>query len=71
MGDAFTIRLGDELYAWLKEESGRSRRPMARIIRDHLEMLRASENKQGFLRRLGEVRGGDPRVSSRKGFARK
>jgi hypothetical protein len=68
MSHTITIRISDELAAWLEEVSERSGLPKGRIIREHLERARAAEPGQSFLRLAGSVRG--PRdLSSRKGFA--
>jgi predicted DNA-binding protein len=67
----FTIRIPDELLAWLKETSRRTGMPVGQIIREQLESAKTNDGKQRFLRHLGAISGGDPEVSSRKGFSRK
>jgi len=71
MSHTLTIRLTEELLAWLKETSRRTGIPVGRIIREQLETAKANGGKQRFLRHLGAIAGGDPNVSSRKGFSRK
>jgi hypothetical protein len=71
MSHTLTIRLTDELLAWLKERSLRTGIPMGRLIRQQLESARSNGGKQRFLRHLGEISGGPPDLSSRKGFSRR
>jgi predicted DNA-binding protein len=71
MGHTLTIRLTDEMLAWLKERSQRTGIPMGQFVRDQLETARSNSGKQRFLRHIGAIRGGDPNASSRKGFSRK
>jgi len=70
MGHTLTIRIKDDLLAWLKETSRRTGIPVGRIIREQLETAKAKDGKQRFLRHAGAIRGGPPDVSSRKGFSR-
>ena len=65
-----TIRLTDELIAWLKETARKTGLPLGRLIRQQLETAKAERGKQTFLRRAGEING-PPDLSSRKGFSRK
>jgi hypothetical protein len=71
MSHTFTIRITDELLAWLKETSRRTGMPVGQIIRERLESAKTNDGKQRFLRHLGAISGGDPDVSSRQGFSRK
>ena len=64
-----TIRLTEELLAWLKDTSRRTGVPVGRLIREQLETAKQG-GKQRFLRHAGAIRGGPPDVSSRKGFSR-
>jgi hypothetical protein len=65
-----TIRLTDELIAWLKERSRKTGLPLGRLIRQQLETAKSEKGKQGFLRHAGEINGPSD-LSSRKGFSRK
>jgi hypothetical protein len=71
MSHTLTIRLTDEILEWLKETSRRTGIPVGRLVRQQLESAKSGAGKQRFLRHLGTVSGGDPDVSSRKGFSRK
>jgi len=71
MSHTLTIRLTEELLDWLRDTSRRTGVPVGRLIRQQLESARANGGKQRFLRHLGAISGGDPDVSSRKGFSRK
>jgi predicted DNA-binding protein len=70
MSHTLTIRLTDELLAWLKETSRRTGVPMGRLIREQIERAREGGGNQGFLRHAGAIKGGPSDVSSRKGFSR-
>jgi hypothetical protein len=70
MSHTLTIRLTDELLAWLKETSRQTGVPVGRLIRQQLETAKSNGGKQLFLRHAGAISGGPPDVSSRKGFSR-
>jgi predicted transcriptional regulator len=69
MGHTITVRLSEELAAWLEEAAERSGVSQGRLIRDQLEKARASGEAQGFLRLAGAVEGPED-LSRRKGFSR-
>jgi len=70
MGNTLTIRLTDELLAWLKETSRVTGVPMGRLVREQLESAKSKGGKQRFLRHIGALSG--PRdLSSRKGYSRR
>lgn len=56
MNHRFTIRLTDDLIAWLKETSRQTRAPMARIVREHLETAKAKTIQRPFMRHAGAIR---------------
>jgi hypothetical protein len=64
------IRLTDELFRWLKNTARITGIPMGRIVREHLEEVKARQGKQRFLRHLGAIKGPPDDLSSRKGFSR-
>jgi hypothetical protein len=70
MSHTLTIRLTEELLAWLKESSRRTGIPVGRLIRQQLETARSQGGTQRFLRHAGAITGGPADVSSRKGFSR-
>jgi predicted DNA-binding protein len=70
MSHTLTIRLTEELLAWLKEVSRRTGLPVGRIIRQHLESAREEKGNQKFLRHAGLI-SGPPDLSSRKGFSKR
>jgi hypothetical protein len=70
MSNTLTIRITEELRSWLEETSRRTRVPVGRIIREHLETAKAQAGEQRFLRHAGAIEGGPKGVSSRKGFSR-
>jgi len=65
-----TIRISDELLHWLRERSRLARVSMSRVVRERLEAAKAAEGKQRFLVHVGEIKGCDPNLSTRKGFSR-
>jgi len=70
MSHTLTIRLTEELLAWLKEVSRRTGVPVGRIIRQHLESAKSEKGNQQFLRHDGKING-PADLSSRKGFSRR
>ena len=67
MSNTITIRLPEELDAWLAEESRVTGIPKGRIVREQLECLRTQKARQPFLDLAGSVEG-VPDLSRRKGF---
>ena len=57
MGHPLTIRLTEELLAWLKERSRQTGVPVGRLIRQQLEAARSARGKQRFLRHAGAISG--------------
>ena len=68
MSHTITIRLSEELAAWLAESAERTGLPSGRIIRQQLERARAESGSQRFLKHAGKLAGPED-LSSRKGFA--
>jgi hypothetical protein len=66
----FTIRLPEDLLAWLRETSRRTGIPLSQIIREHLERAKAGSGKQKFFRHVGAISGGPADLSSRKGYSK-
>lgn len=70
MGHTLTVRLDDDLAAWLAETARKTGLPAGKIVREQLERARAEAGNQQFLKHAGKLSG--PRdLSSRKGFARR
>jgi Ribbon-helix-helix domain len=59
MSHTFTIRITDELLAWLKETSRRTGMPVGQIIREQLDRAKTNDGKQPFLRHLGAISGAE------------
>ncbi|MGA9056871.1 MAG: hypothetical protein WB763_10215 [Terriglobia bacterium] len=70
MSDTITVRLPEDLAAWLAETTRRTGIPAGRIIREQLERAKAEAGDQGFLRLAGKI-SGPASLSSRKGFSRR
>jgi hypothetical protein len=70
MSHTLTIRLTEELLAWLKETSRETGVPMGKLVRDQLEAAKANGGKQRFMRHVGAL-SGPPDLSSRKGYSKK
>ncbi|HEX5482168.1 MAG TPA: hypothetical protein VFZ08_06025 [Terriglobia bacterium] len=69
MSHTITIRLTDDLQAWLQETVRQTGLPAGRIIRQQLERAKSEAGGQQFLRHAGKL-SGPPDLSSRKGFKR-
>ncbi len=68
MRNALTVRLPDDLAAWLESVSRKAGVPRGRFVRDQPQLARMWE-KRPFLRLAGSVDG--PRdLSTRMGFSR-
>jgi hypothetical protein len=70
MSHTITVRLTEELAAWLEETAARTGVPQGRIIRDQLEQAKSGGSTRAFMRLAGSVRGGPHDLSTRKGFSR-
>jgi Ribbon-helix-helix domain len=70
MSNTLTIRLPEEMLAWLKETSRQTGIPVGRLIREQLESAKAQGGKPPFMRHAGTM-SGPPDLSSRKGYSRK
>jgi hypothetical protein len=69
MSHTISVRLSEELAAWLEAAAAQGGVSQGKLIRDQLEKARASGETQGFLRLAGTV-AGPKDLSSRKGFSR-
>jgi len=69
MGHTISVRLSEDLAAWLKAAAARSSVSQGKLIRNLLENARASGEAQGFLRLAGAVDGPED-LSRCKGFSR-
>jgi hypothetical protein len=69
MSQSVTIRLPEELAAWLEESAARSGVSQAQVVREQLEKARVSAGGKPFMRLAGSVEGA-PDLSRRKGFSR-
>lgn len=69
MGHTITVRLSDELAAWLESAATQSGMSQGALIREQLEKARANGEARGFLRLAGAVSGPED-LSRRKGFSR-
>jgi hypothetical protein len=68
MSHTITIRLTNELAAWLEETASRTGVAQGQIVRESLEKAKAEGSSRSFMRLAGAVRG--PRtLSRRKGFS--
>ena len=69
MSHTITLRLSEELAAWLEGVAEQSGDSQGRLIREQLIEARASGEAKGFMRLAGAVDGpGD--LSRKKGFTR-
>lgn len=70
MSDTVTIRLTEELAAWLKTTARKTGVPVSRLVREHLERAKQETAEKPFLRYAG-IMSGPPDLSSRKGYSKK
>ncbi len=70
MSNTLTIRLPEDMIAWLKETSQRTGIPVGRLIREQLESAREQKDEKRFMRHAGAI-SGPANLSSRKGYSRK
>ncbi len=68
MSHTITVRLSEELAAWLAETARQTGVPAGRIVRQQLERASTERGKQRFLRHAGKI-SGPVDLSSRRGFA--
>jgi Ribbon-helix-helix protein, copG family len=70
MSNTLTVRLPEDMIAWLKETSRATGVPVGKLIRDQLETARQQQGKQRFMRHAGTI-SGPADLSSRKGYSRR
>jgi hypothetical protein len=70
MSHTITVRLTEELAAWLEETARRTGVPAGEIVREQLERARMENGRQTFLRHAGKMER-PANLSSRKGFSRR
>ncbi|MGA7379518.1 MAG: ribbon-helix-helix domain-containing protein [Terriglobales bacterium] len=71
MSNTLTVRLPEDLLAWLKDTSKRTGIPVGQLVRQQLETAKSLNGNQRFMRFAGIIKGGPRDVSSRKGFSPK
>ena len=69
MSHTISIRVSEELAAWLEDTAVKSGVSQGKIVREQLEKARTAAANQGFMRLAGSVKG-PKNLSSRKGFSR-
>lgn len=69
MSNTITIRLPEELYQWLEEESRTTGLPKGRIVREQIELSKLRKARQPFLDLAGSIEG-ERGLSRQRGFQR-
>ncbi len=69
MRQTITVRLSNDLAAWLESTAAKSGVSQGKLVRDQLEKARTSNGAQAFMRWAGAIRG-PKNLSKRKGFSR-
>jgi predicted DNA-binding protein len=69
MSHTISIRVSEELAAWLEDTAAKSGVSRGKIVREQLEKARTLAANQEFMRLAGSVTG-PKNLSSRKGFSR-
>jgi predicted transcriptional regulator len=70
MSHTLSVRLPEDLAAWLDETAEKSGLSQGQIVRDQLASAREASSNRAFMRWAGAVEGPKD-LSSRKGFSRK
>jgi len=69
MRHTISVRLSEELAAWLEETAARLGVSQGQIVREQLENARLASRDKRFLRLAGRIEGPKD-LSKRKGFSR-
>jgi Arc/MetJ-type ribon-helix-helix transcriptional regulator len=69
MSHTITVRLPQELAAWLEETAAKTGVSQGELIRTQLEKAKSSAGSKAFMRLAGTVAGAKG-LSRRKGFSR-
>lgn len=69
MGHTLTIRIDEELAAWLEAEAARTGVSQGKIVRDELQRAKNTRGARRFMRLAGAI-DGPKNLSRRKGFSR-
>lgn len=69
MSHTISIRVSEELAAWLEDTAAKTGVSQGKIVREQLEKARMTAASPGFMRLAGSVKG-PKNLSSRKGFSR-
>ena len=72
MSQTITFRPTKKLADWIEQTAARIGVSQGKLIRDHLERARQSDNgARKFMRFAGVIRSGPRNLSTRKGFSKK
>ena len=70
MSQPITVRLSEELAAWIEESASRTGLSQGQVVRQHLERARSTDTgAKKFMRLAGSIKGARD-LSTRKGFAK-
>jgi hypothetical protein len=70
MGSTLTVRIDDDLEAWIEETAQKRGISKGELVRNQLELGRKSAGRPPFMRLAGLVSGAKD-LSSRKGFSKR
>jgi hypothetical protein len=70
MGSTLTVRIDDDLDAWIEETAAKRGISKGKLVRDQLELGRKEAHQQPFMRLAGKVSGASD-LSTRKGFSKR
>ncbi len=65
-----TVRIDDDLDAWIEETAQKRGISKGELVRDQLELGRKSAGRRPFMRLAGSI-SGPKDLSARKGFSRR
>jgi hypothetical protein len=69
MGSTLTVRIDDDLEAWIRQTAEKRGISKGELVRDQLQRGRKSAGERPFMRLAGTV-SGPKDLSARKGFSR-
>lgn len=71
MSNTLSVRLPDDLAAWLKETADRTGQSQGEFVRVQLEKARAVSGEKPWMALAGKAKGLPKDLSSREGFGKR
>lgn len=71
MSNTLSVRLPDDLSAWLKETAERTGQTQGEVVRSQLEKARTASGEKPWMALAGAAKGLPRDLSTREGFAKR